>query len=242
MPDARRSADAAGPSLPSQEVRTVLSLLIFLHLFSLSVAVLGYGNSAQFHEQFLGRRLLDVLSPYLDTLNFNLAHRYRVEGSREQPIDPIARYYLTRGMHTDIDFGVEITANRQDGGATTVTVPPEGAWGEQRRRYQALANAIGTLAGNDGTAGGDTAELILPKAVAGGALAELGASRGTIRCRGHLLLSPAAVASSTAGENDPFDARYYENVFDAQVLASGGRVDLLKTAAAGEVAPVEKGK
>jgi type IV secretory pathway protease TraF len=54
------------------------------------------------------------------------------------------------------------------------------------------------------------------------------------------MLRPQEVASTNSEVRDPFDSRYYSTVFDAQVLVSGGRVDLMKSNPAGEVAPVEK--
>jgi len=237
MPDVSHPTQAP-PQLPSQGVRTLLSLLLFLHLFSLGVVFLSYGNPLGIEEQAsLSRRLLDRFSPYVETFNLNLGHRHRVPTPPET-----ARYYLTRGMPSDVDFVVDIDAHKKDGTIEKVVIPPGDLWPHQRYlRFQLLANAIGSLSGNDRVADNEVVELILPKSVAGGVLAKLGATRGTIVCRSHRMLLSDQVGSSNSEERDPFNSRYYSTVLDAQVLVSGGRVDLLKSNPAGEVAPVEKG-
>jgi hypothetical protein len=150
MPDVSHPTQEP-PQLPSQGVRTLVSLLLFLHLFSLGVVFMSYGNPLGIEEQeSLNRRLLDVLSPYVETFNLNLGHRYRVPTPPETAVEPTARYYLTHGKPTDVDFVVEIDARKKDGTAEKVTIPPSNLWPHQRYlRYQMLANAIGSLSGND---------------------------------------------------------------------------------------------
>ena len=55
-----------------------------------------------------------------------------------------------------------------------------------------------------------------------------------------MLMSMENVRSTSSADRDPFDPRRYETLFDAQLILSGGKVLLLKSAAAGEVAPAEK--
>jgi hypothetical protein len=211
----RESTTAANPAGP----QTFLSLLLFVHFFGIAVALSSYTMASQ-----LQQRLLEVL-PYLKTFNFDLTHTYASP----------AKLHLTHGSATDIDFSVEIIAHHADAESETIVIPPAGLLPPQRsRRYQALANVMGSLVGNE------EVEAMLPKTVAGAILRQAGSKRGTIRIKAHYLATMDDLSSSKPERRDPLGPAFYSTVYEAQVLVSKDSVNLLKSAAVGEVAPVER--
>jgi hypothetical protein len=215
-------------SLPSPAVRTTVSLLLFMHLFAITVAIVAYPQPSMIET-----RLKQTLDPYLQPLNFDLSQAVYASG----------RLQLTHAAPTDVDYAIEVDAKQKDGTKLqpALVIPQPDLWPPQRRRRdQALANATGALIGNEAVA--DDLEALLPKAIASSVLAANGGTAGAIRVKAHYLLAIESRDSTSAKLSDPFDPSRYSNAFDAQVLVSRGRVDLLKASAAGEAAPVTKGK
>jgi hypothetical protein len=174
----------------------------------------------------LEQRVLEIL-PYLKVLDIDPIHSY----------PSLARWHLTHSMPTDVDFSVEVTAALSDGTTQTVSIPPAGVWPAQRlRRYQSLANVMGSLVENEDL------ESLLPKAIAGSILRQAGSTRGTIQIFSHDLPGMEDMTSSRPERRDPNNAVYRRRVYSAQVLIGKDTVNLLKTSAAGEVAPVERAK
>ncbi len=197
---------------------TLLSLLIFIHLFGVVVALVSYTSASP-----LEQRLLEVL-PYLKTLDFDLIHNY----------PSLARLHLTHSRPTDIDYSVRIDAVMPDNSTQTFLIPPPDAWpGIRQRRYQALANVMGSLAG------GDDAEAILPRAVAGSILRQAGSKRGTIWITAHDLPSMDDLTVGKSDRRDPNSSVYRSGVYEATVLVGKDSVNVMKKSATGEVAPVE---
>lgn len=164
------------PPPSSSPVRTLVSLLIFIHLFGVSLALLSYTAASPIEQ-----RVLEIL-PYLKVLDIDPIHTY----------PSLARWHLTHSMPTDVDFFVEVTAVMSDGATQTVTIPPAGIWPAQRlRRYQSLANVMGTLIENEDL------ESLLPKAIGGSILRQAGSKRGTIRIVAHDLPSMEDFTSAT---------------------------------------------
>ena len=223
MAQVRPSSDDA--PLPAQGVRTTISLLLFMHLFGLVLGLTAYASPSS-----LQMKLKVVFGAYLQTLNFDFYNS--------------ARLYLTHASPTDIDFTVEVTSKGADGQVATLTLPPADLFPPQRtRRYQSLANAAGSLATppQPGEPIDEEMAAVLPKSIAASLLARQGATSGTVKIRAHYLVSVDDFESDVIARRDPFDAMRYATSYEAQVLLRPDGVDLLKTAAAGEVAPVEKG-
>lgn len=217
------ATDPQRPAIPwSPETRTWVSLLLFVHLFAVVVAVSTYTRPST-----LQRRLHGVFAPYLRNLHLTaLPTSY-----------PFARFHLTFAGQSDVDFSVEVDAQRADGSSETVTIPqtplqPLVRW----RRYQALANAAGTLASGDM---GDAASSILPKAIAGGVLRSENASGGAIRIRalglpGENSIEDLAAVARAGKEN-------VSDVYEAQVILGPAGVELLRKSTTLETAPIENG-
>jgi hypothetical protein len=204
----------------SPEARSAASLVIFMHLFALVVAVTTYTQPS-----VLQQRLHELFSPYLRTLHLTA-----------YPVNyPFARYHLTHALPTDVDYSVQVDLKGADGQAETVAVPASGLQPWVRyRRYQALANATGTLADEEAN---EDFSGILPRAVAGAILRSRGATQGLVRCRAHYLPELEAMAEVAAGRREPLEN--FSNTYEAQVFLSGDSIELLKKSRTLDVAPVE---
>jgi len=215
------------PPLPepqwSPEARTWVSLLLFVHLFAVFVAVTTYTRPSVLEE-----RLHDLFAPYLRNLHLT-AFPYSY---------PFARYHLTHTSPSDVDFSIEIDVEKRDGSKETVTIPGASLQPLVRfYRYQALANATGTLA--SGELADEASASILPKTIAESVLKRHDAAGGTIRLRAHGLAGADDMASLTtltrAGRENVSTA------YEAQLIVGPGGVELLRKSTTLEVAPVERG-
>lgn len=206
----------------SAETRTWVSLLLFVHLFAVVVAVTSYTRPSILQE-----RLHSLFEPYLRNLHLTaLPNSY-----------PFARFHLTHAGATDVDFTIEIEAQRADGTTDVVALPPTPLQPLVRfRRYQALVNATGSLATGEM---GDAVISILPKTIAGSVLRHENADGGVIRIRSLGLpsfddIGSLAAMARAAREN-------VSDVYEAQVIVSPDSVELLRKATTLEIAPVEAG-
>ncbi|HQU45336.1 MAG TPA: hypothetical protein PK867_21145 [Pirellulales bacterium] len=209
-------------SLPAEWKRTLVSFLIFLHLFALGVAVLSNWNPSPLA---LRLRRVPLVKPYLEYLALDQSY--------------VPLYGLTFGMTEDADVVAEIDLNLADGSKQSFTLPAAGLAPRQRwRRDARLVETAADMTGDDFR----NVESLLPQAIASHFVAEHGAKGGTIRLRRHALQSMEAMSSSNPKERDPFDPSHYSQVYEARILVSGGQVQLLKSEAAAEVAPAANAK
>lgn len=219
---AQRPAGQIEPpaALPSEGVRGVLSLLLFIHLFSLCLVVLpGRIDPLLSQLQF---QLRAPLSPYLQFLN----------------LDPLGLYdhwRLTQGSAFDVDHYFQVELNLPDGRVETIELPPQGlAPNERLRHYQMLALAAGVFAESN------VQESNLPLGVAQGLVTRHEATGGTIRVRRHLLPDRDAYGRYLEGGSQAEDLNapnYWQTVYEARILVTGGAVSLLRSEAGSESAP-----
>ncbi len=217
-----KASDPTPPAKPtwSPELRTWVSLALFAHLFALIVAVTTYTRPSGLQD-----RLHDLFEPYLRNLHLaTLPKSY-----------PFARFHLGHGMSSDVDFVIEVDVPQADGTTQTISLPDAPLEPQVRlRRYQALANAVGTLA--TGQAGDDNAGL-LPKSLAAAILREHGASHGVIRVR--------ALGIPDENYQGGFEAiaraarENVTDVYEANVIVSDTSVELLRKSTTLEIAPIE---
>lgn len=207
----------------SPEVRTWVSLLLFVHLFAVVVAVTTYTRPSLVQEQ-----LHELFAPYLRNLHLTAyPNSY-----------PFARFYLTHALPTDAEYSCQIEFQAPDGKTETVVIPSSGLQPRVRyRRYQALANATGTLAENESN---EDFSSILPRAIAGSILKRRGASQGVLRCKAHDSPEMESMAELESGRRGPLEI--YRDVYEAQVFVTSSGVELLKKSTRLEVAPVEGAK
>jgi hypothetical protein len=233
----RSSANAPAPSAaekPGDLVRNIASLLIFIHLFCVAVAL--WGNV---QRSAVEARLLEVLAPYLRTFNF----------------DPdFTRFHLVHGSQSDDDryFEVEIVpegdaktaAERKSSAAPAgkvIALPETGVRGGlARRRYFALSYVMGFYANPDTENEVVTGELA--KAIGGAVLREENATRGIVRCK-HQMSQPRDLERLAAGfPEDPTAPQYAVTEYEADVwFDDQGQVQVNPRIAALETAAVEQG-
>lgn len=236
MKPADDAPSSSAQGKPGDVTRNVVSLLLFIHLFCVAVAL--WGN---FQRSAIESRLLEVLAPYLRPFNF----------------DPdFTRFYLVHSPQADDDrfFEVEIlpdeesetAAPQQEGGTSTdnriITLPESGIRGGlARRRYFALSHVMGFYANPDTENEMVTGEIA--KAVGGAVLRKVGASRGVLRCRHHMS-QPRDLDRLVAGfPPDPTAPQYAVTEYEADVwIDSEGQVQVNPRIAALETAAAEAGQ
>lgn len=208
-------------SMPSEGVRGFVSLLLVVHLFAIGVALMAYSSAS-----LLELKLLRALGPYLHTFNFGLTHVY----------DAPARLHLTHAGPSDVDFRISGETKGPNGTSRTWQIPRDGLFPPIRyHRDQSLANVVGGLM----TREDEELEAVLPRTIATAELKRSNAQSGTVKVTAHFLQELEDLTASETSRRDPFDASYYRDVFDARAIAGPlGGVDLLKSSAKGEVAPV----
>jgi len=213
---------------PSQGVRTVASLLLFVHLFALAIAITSRATTVNTEFGPAGSELLarmrdvPVLMQYLQLLE----------------LDESYNNAWTQGGPLDSGHTIEVDLEFADPGADalTIRIPEDRLWPPMRNgRHRSLALTATALVGSD------ERENILPQAIAEKLIVEHGATGGTIRLRRHFPQSPTEAASLDEAVSDPLNDRYYETVYEARILVSDGDVSLLKSESPGTSAPAATG-
>jgi len=215
------AADLAQP--PGQEVRTVISFLLFLHFFALGVAIVSNWSPSS-----LALRLRNVpgVRHYLQWLDQDQAY--------------IGLYNLHDGLPEDTDAAVEVDLRLKNGSERKFTLPAAGLWPHQRfRHFSRLAEVAADLAPNQDL------QSVVPQAVAKHYVAQLQAEGeavrdGTVRVKHWLLQPMEAIESTSADQRDPHSAIYDRKVYEARIKLLGGKVSLLKVEEARDVAPAAR--
>jgi len=209
--------------LGESALRTAITMLLFLHLFALFVAVAS--NAAPVSALRLGLRRVPGMVPYLQMLHMDLGYNY----------------HLTYNDSLDYDHFAEIREGgpQHPGGSGPLVVrspDPELQPGIRRRRYLNLNQAMARRAQEEELAG------LLPLAVSRTLLAENGITSGVyrFRCRPHFALSRDDLESKDADRHDPMSPRTYDTVYQADVFFAGDEVQLVKAATPRETAPVKR--
>ena len=204
--------------MPSEGVRTIVSFLLFVHLFALVVGIIAANAPAEFERAIAE--------------NVGLRHYLRAVG-----MDLPYTYYFTRGNdpggELDIDYAIEATIKREDGEAEVVRLPADDARPHQRfHRYQKLAQQLASYAREDAPEPDDLERLA--QAIALGLLQQHDAQALDLRCRGRL-------TPPTMDEYRPetYTDRY-RDAYDAHAFLWDDRVELIKKEPARDTAPPPK--
>lgn len=215
---ATQAGQATQPAMPADWVRTLISFLIFLHLFALAVAVLSNWNPS---DLALRLRRVPLVKPYIEYLGFDQSY--------------VPLYGFTFGMEEDTDSTIEVTLRFKDGSENTWTLPDAGLLPKQRWRHEArLVETAADLTGEDYK----DYQSVVPQAIAAHFVAaHPGATGGIIRCLRQLEQPMEAIASSNPAERDPHDKMWNRQLYEARILVGRDGVKLMKSESAAEVAP-----
>jgi hypothetical protein len=232
-----KPADSAAspepPGMPSQTVRSIVSLLLFIHLFAVGLAIATDTDSGP------SKLLRDIKerTPGLDNY------------LRQFALDRGYDYHLMNNEPLDFDHHLEATIYFADGKTKTMIFPPPGIWpGERRQRYaqmawkmdmfSVLANSLDPSVAENGARG----KSLLPGSIGGALLrryASEGAQRVAVKCVCHLGVSPEQVRRGDPKEKDPNDAQYFKTVADVSVvLDEEGQPQTMDVSPALEVSPL----
>ncbi len=215
--------EAAAPAgAPSSGIRTLVSFLLFVHLFSLGLSWAMWRLSSPMRQalrRFPGFYLqvlaLDV-APDSGMVRLPTGELY--PSARVLPKSRRALWHLTHADALDVDHFIVL---RDDQGRE-VRWPNPQLHGVRYRRFQMLAWEMGRLAGIEDV------ENVLPAALARGMLHEAGMDRATLECRRLLLRSAEEARSNDPLLNDPYARSRWETVYRARVWLEGDQVRLLK--------------
>lgn len=210
MPPATPPAPA--PAVPSDTVRSVVSFLLFLHLFAIGVAVLSRASSGIPAPLEARLRQVPGVEPYIALTGLDWSYTYSLMHNRMLPGRP------------DWDHRIEVDLQLADGKRETFVFPDRAQMaGAQRHRYERLvSNAVNSLES-------PTMESRIPEGIARGLVAERKATGGTLRIRGK---------NAPERDFDPFPAEYpAAHMYEARILVSGGNVSLFKIDSATDSAP-----
>jgi hypothetical protein len=214
----KQSTSSGGTAAVSTTWRTVASFLIFVHLFVVAAAILGNATGAPIWERIVNG--VPGLRPYAQALDMN--HSYL--------------YHLSWNQSIDADHSIEVdVTNPTTQQVQTEQFPNNQTWlGIRRRRYRLLGYQ---LAYDSEQAAVDeitsTEESLIPQAVGGFVMRQVGSDTARLRCVVHLPLTPGEVAGrEVAGGDgtplDPFDATTYQNVYEAHLRRDTSGVTVLK--------------
>lgn len=210
------ASETVPPAGPSDAVRSVVSFLLFLHLFALAIGILSRTNPS--YPAPLEARLREVpgVLPYIALLGFDWPYTFVLFGP----------------YHTgepDFDFRFDIELKLPDGSTKTVVLPDrETMKGEQRHRYEQLVNRAVMLLPSNGV------ESRIPEGIARELVTAYGATGGTIRIRGKTL---------PMEEFQAIPAHYPENpMYEAKIIVAGSDVSLFKIDSATDSAPASRPK
>jgi hypothetical protein len=213
------------PSGEGAALRSVASLLVFIHLFCVAVVL-----SSNFRRSRLQNDLVRVFAAYTRLLHF----------------DPdFTPYFYTLGRTVDDDtwLVVDLYADADQPVTSqkllkSVQFPPSGGdWLGQRRRYFRLASML--AASSDPETEDDDVSGAIARSVAARVMREAGARRAVVRCL-RRMSQPFNLATLNPGfpPDRPTDPAYDQSLYEADVwIDEDGNPQVLKRASRAEVAP-----
>ena len=220
------SAKSTSPTTGEESVvRSVISLLLFVHLFCVGVVL-----SSNFRRSRLQSDLVRIFAAYTQSLDF----------------DPnFTPYYYTLGRNLDDDTWLvvelypkadEPVANQEV--IATVHLPEGGTnWFGERRRYFRLAQIMANNADPESENDDITGEIA--RSVGSRVIREAKAGRAVVRCV-RRSSQPFNLAMLNPGfpADKPTDLAYDRMVYEADVwIDEDNQVQVLKRASRAEVAP-----
>jgi hypothetical protein len=208
-----KSESTSADEAESSPLRSLASLLIFIHLFCLAVAITANQAPSRLQE-----RLLEIFRPYTQLLNFDVS---------------FIRFDLTQETADDADHRIEYLLEGQDPATADNWVPlTAGIKGSDRRlRYQRLAALTNVF----GARGDDATCAVFASAIGVHLAQQRQQPIDQLRLRLHLLQSPDQLVSANLDERNPNSARFYQELYRARVIDGGLAVQKVEDAT--QVAP-----
>jgi len=191
----KRVATAETLSL-SDKTRSVVTLLLVLHIFCVFVAL-----SASVSPSALQTRVLAVLRPYTRLVNLEV---------------PFAKFYLTYAGEPDTDHRLELLPPdaSADDPSSWYVIPDVGLRGSDRYlRYQRLGEVVADFSDADEIASRVATDAAINYRERYGELPK------TFRCRQHRLQRMDHVTDGTSVEQDPFSEAYFVTPYQADIIA-----------------------
>jgi hypothetical protein len=220
MPSVTRPAPRTNDQsqLPTPGVRTLITFLLFVHLFMLFAAIVSNEAPSELEQRL---RNVPGLRPYVQLLAMDLPYTYHLtygptDGPPGETFDADARHWI------------EVELNLPGGKQQKVELPAAGsAAGQMQRRYTNLARRACGLAEST------TYASMIPFAVSSALVHQTGATGGTVRLWQQKL--PARPPYRTVAEQP-------RALFEAAILVSGGKIQLFKKESATDSAPAAQAK
>ena len=212
-PDALRESERLGLS---PAIRTVVSLLLIVHLFLAAVAMSA--NLAPAYSSFQ-RRILSVFACYTQLFGVDLN---------------FTPFYWTHATLEDVDHRIEVLVEgrQAERDQDWIVLPDAGLRGSDRyHRYQRLGRVWGLLSQRDDLTA------TLAQGVGSSFREQRGIQPRRVRCRRHMLQGWEVSRSGTNAQRNPDDPSYFQVAYDANlVISRNGDVSVVKIAEAREIA------
>lgn len=221
--------------LPSETTRGIASLLLIIHLICVLVAM-----SSNLAPSSLQLRLLEVLRPYTQTLNYDF---YNTPDQLNDTSEQFNRtpYRITHANGDDVDHRIELLSkgkSEQDS-ENWIVLPGAGFRGGDRyQRYQRLARNLAELADlEDADLTGS-----ISQAVADSFLHHDQIEIVKLRCRRHMLQSMEDAASRDLQLKNPWHSSWFRDIYLANVIINEGKVMVSNVPLAGRTARPDAGQ
>lgn len=205
-------------------LRTAGSLAISIHLLVVAAGLYGSMAPGRDGDRNLKERLRGVVTPYTQLLNF----------------DSTARFALTHATGEDVDCRIEFLPAGDNPDENSQWVAVEKGWRgtDCRLRYQRLSEI---LAGY-GDSRNDDGAAVVATAICEHLALQLGTDVQQIRCTRRLLQEPGDVDGSNLDRRNPSDSSYVVEVYRAEPIRIGGRLQMRRVGTRGQEAPVVRSK
>ncbi|MBM3998727.1 MAG: hypothetical protein FJ297_04130 [Planctomycetes bacterium] len=214
--------EPARSAVPPPGIANVVSIGLFVHLF-----VVGLAVASSLRPSPLQSRLLSVLRPYAQALNFDL---------------DFTPFHFTHGTGADVAHRIEYRdAADASESAWRVLTGVGAGWSESAQRLDRFARMAATFAEEED----DQVPAELVRGIAKHLARNQGKAPIRIRVRRHLVQTmDAASGLEGVARRDPNDETYFQTIYEANVLIDErGGVDVAKVTGRGESAqPVERGR
>ncbi len=209
--------DSGSPGIPSQGVRTLITLLLFFHFFALFAGVAGnFGARSGLRREL---RESPGIQPYLRTLWMDTGYDFGLIYNNPYDFDHTCQIELNPAT-TENEQGENEQAGSEQIERTFVDLMPEGIWdGMRQRRYLALAQKLRLHLGDNN----EEADLVA--ALAGGMLRKANVENGThlFRCLIQQTQDRVGLDEIAPEMRDPEHEDWFATFYEADLILDQNR-------------------